>query len=200
MGWVVTAGHFKLVGLHGRFGWVRKISLPLGFDRRTVQPVASRHTDCRGTQSVLEYSSDICRQALVRLFFRWPWMLGFDNSRGISWSAERLKVSQEGIFSVGLGLEMKINLKRLVNIWVVGIWIKLIWPTKFPFTDCCEDGSEYSRFKNVGNLLNRRAKFSWLKSLVVNRKLWSEFLCDFFSGTSIYCWFWFHFKTEIRGI
>jgi len=29
----------------GRSGWVRKISAPPGFDPRTVQPVASRHTD-----------------------------------------------------------------------------------------------------------------------------------------------------------
>ena len=32
----------KLVGLHGRDVQVRKISLPPGFDPRTVQPVASR--------------------------------------------------------------------------------------------------------------------------------------------------------------
>jgi len=28
-----------------RFGQVRKISSPAGFDRRTVQPVSSRYTD-----------------------------------------------------------------------------------------------------------------------------------------------------------
>jgi len=32
---------------------------PLGFDHRTVQPVTSRRTDCRGTQSVFECSSDV---------------------------------------------------------------------------------------------------------------------------------------------
>jgi len=39
--------------LYRRLGWpqdrserVRKISPPLGFDLRTVQPVASRYTDC----------------------------------------------------------------------------------------------------------------------------------------------------------
>jgi len=36
----------RLGGSHSRFGQVRKISLPLGFDPRTVQPLASRYTDC----------------------------------------------------------------------------------------------------------------------------------------------------------
>ena len=35
----------RLGGPHGRSGWVRKISLPTGFDPLTVQPVASRYTD-----------------------------------------------------------------------------------------------------------------------------------------------------------
>jgi hypothetical protein len=35
----------KLGGLHSRSGWRRKISLPPGFDLRTVQPVTSRYTD-----------------------------------------------------------------------------------------------------------------------------------------------------------
>jgi hypothetical protein len=35
----------RLGGPHGRSGRVRKISLPAGFDPRTVQPVASRYTD-----------------------------------------------------------------------------------------------------------------------------------------------------------
>ena len=35
----------RLGGPHGRSGRVRKISLPPGFDPRTVQPVASRSTD-----------------------------------------------------------------------------------------------------------------------------------------------------------
>ena len=34
------------VGPQGRSGRVRKISPPPGFDPRTVQPVASRYTDC----------------------------------------------------------------------------------------------------------------------------------------------------------
>jgi hypothetical protein len=33
-------------GTQGRFGSVRKISPPPGFDPRTVRPVASRYTDC----------------------------------------------------------------------------------------------------------------------------------------------------------
>ena len=35
----------RLVGPQGRSGRVRKISPPLGFEPRTVQPVASRYTD-----------------------------------------------------------------------------------------------------------------------------------------------------------
>ena len=34
----------RLGGLQGRSGRVRKISLPLGFDPRSVQSVASRYT------------------------------------------------------------------------------------------------------------------------------------------------------------
>ena len=34
-----------VVGPQGRFGRVWKTSPPLGFDPRTVQPVASRYTD-----------------------------------------------------------------------------------------------------------------------------------------------------------
>ena len=33
------------VGLGGRYGWVRKISCPPGFDSRTVQPVRNRCSD-----------------------------------------------------------------------------------------------------------------------------------------------------------
>jgi len=36
----------KLSGPQGRSGRVRKISLPPGFDPRTVHPVAGRYTDC----------------------------------------------------------------------------------------------------------------------------------------------------------
>jgi len=36
----------RLGGPQDRSGWVRKISSPLGFDPRTVQPVASRYIDC----------------------------------------------------------------------------------------------------------------------------------------------------------
>jgi hypothetical protein len=35
----------RLGGPQGRSGWVLKISPPLGFDPRSVQPVASRYTD-----------------------------------------------------------------------------------------------------------------------------------------------------------
>ena len=36
----------RLGGPQGRSGRVRKVSLPPGFDPRTVQPIASRYTDC----------------------------------------------------------------------------------------------------------------------------------------------------------
>ena len=36
----------RLGGPQGRSGRVREISPPPGFDPRTVQPVASRYTDC----------------------------------------------------------------------------------------------------------------------------------------------------------
>ena len=36
----------RVGGPHSRSGRVRKISPPKGFDSRTVQPVASRYTDC----------------------------------------------------------------------------------------------------------------------------------------------------------
>jgi len=38
--------YMRLGGPQGRSGRVRKISPPPGFDPRTVQPVASRYTDC----------------------------------------------------------------------------------------------------------------------------------------------------------
>ena len=37
--------YMKLGGPQGRSGRVRNISSPLGFDPRTIQPVASRYTD-----------------------------------------------------------------------------------------------------------------------------------------------------------
>jgi len=36
----------RLGGPQGRSGWVQKISPPLGFDPRTIQPVAIRYTNC----------------------------------------------------------------------------------------------------------------------------------------------------------
>ena len=47
----------RLGGSQGRSGQVRKISHPLGFDPRTVQPVASRYTDwATRPTSVLHWS------------------------------------------------------------------------------------------------------------------------------------------------
>jgi hypothetical protein len=36
----------RLGGPQGQFGWMWKILLPPGFDPQTIQPVASRYTDC----------------------------------------------------------------------------------------------------------------------------------------------------------
>jgi hypothetical protein len=38
--------YWWLGGPQGWSGWVWKISPPMGLDPRTVQPVASRYTDC----------------------------------------------------------------------------------------------------------------------------------------------------------
>ena len=45
----------RLGGPQGRYGRVRKISPPPGFDPRTVQPVASRYTDCAIPAPVLHW-------------------------------------------------------------------------------------------------------------------------------------------------
>jgi len=51
----------RLGGPQGRSGQVRKISPPPGFDPRTVQPVASRYTDCatRSTRELLQARKSI---------------------------------------------------------------------------------------------------------------------------------------------
>jgi len=46
----------RMDGLQGSSGRVRKISLPSGFDPRTVQPLASRYTDCSAMWYVI-----VCR-------------------------------------------------------------------------------------------------------------------------------------------
>jgi len=46
----------RLGGLQGRSGRVRKISPPQGFHPRTVQPLASRYTECDQFYSVLYYT------------------------------------------------------------------------------------------------------------------------------------------------
>jgi hypothetical protein len=49
----------RLDGPQGRYGQVRKISFPLGFDPRTVQPVASRYTDYATQPTTLHIDIDI---------------------------------------------------------------------------------------------------------------------------------------------
>ena len=55
----------RLGGPQGRFGQVRKNSPPLGFDPRTVQPVASRYTDYSNRPTTI----DITR---VKIFWVCP--------------------------------------------------------------------------------------------------------------------------------
>ena len=43
--WPITPLYRRLVGPQGWSGQVQKILPPPGFDTRTVQPIASRHTD-----------------------------------------------------------------------------------------------------------------------------------------------------------
>jgi len=42
----IRTRHTRVGGLQGRSGGVRKISPLQGFEPRTVQPAASRYTDC----------------------------------------------------------------------------------------------------------------------------------------------------------
>jgi hypothetical protein len=51
--------YWKLGGPQGQSGWVPKISPPPGFDPRTVQPVASRYTDCATRPT--HFTDLICR-------------------------------------------------------------------------------------------------------------------------------------------
>ena len=62
----------RLGGPQGRSGQVRKISSLPGFDPRTVQPVASRYTDCPllkrynyGNQYFLEIFDQVCQRIYV---------------------------------------------------------------------------------------------------------------------------------------
>jgi len=49
----------RLSGPQGRSGRVRKISPPPGFDSQTVQPVASRYTDCAIASLTFQYRQRI---------------------------------------------------------------------------------------------------------------------------------------------
>ena len=59
----------RLGGPQGRYGQVRKISPPPGIDPRTVQPVASRHTDwaTRPTRYKVMYCKVTCLACNVPL-------------------------------------------------------------------------------------------------------------------------------------
>ena len=60
----------RLGGPQGRSGQVRKISPPLGFDPRTVQPVASRYTDNATRSTMLRKTflllSSRCNQCIIQ--------------------------------------------------------------------------------------------------------------------------------------
>ena len=60
------------MGPRARFGRVRKMSPSRGFDPRTVQPVASRYTDCAilaPNNQVVAYSISAAELGLVRKNF-----------------------------------------------------------------------------------------------------------------------------------
>ena len=79
----------RLGGTQGRSGEVRKISLQPGFDPRTVQPVASRYTDCAiPAPEISRYKNKLTFLAIPKcLFLIWTQELG------ASWySRERIKL------------------------------------------------------------------------------------------------------------
>jgi hypothetical protein len=59
----------RLGGPQGRSGQVRKISLPPGFDPRTVQPVASRYTDYATRPT---YHTQVSKLSNSRVSNPWP--------------------------------------------------------------------------------------------------------------------------------
>jgi hypothetical protein len=59
----------RLGVLQGRSGQVRKISLPSGFDPRTVQPVASRYTDYATRPTIRSPYRPARNQSLYRLCY-----------------------------------------------------------------------------------------------------------------------------------
>jgi hypothetical protein len=61
----------RLCGPQGRSAQVRKISLPPGFDPRTVQPVASRYTDYRlsTNRSSLYFSFKYSATFIIPVFY-----------------------------------------------------------------------------------------------------------------------------------
>jgi hypothetical protein len=54
----------RLGGPQGRSGWLRKMSPPPGLDARTVQPVASRYTDC----AILAHYFSL---SFIKMFIAW---------------------------------------------------------------------------------------------------------------------------------
>ena len=66
----------RLGGPQGQSGQVRKISLPPGFDPRTVQPIASRYTTCATRPHTTEYIYLIfCHSVLYTLVFMYKFKL-----------------------------------------------------------------------------------------------------------------------------
>ena len=103
----------RLCGPQGRSGRVRKISPPPGFDPRTVQPVASRYTDCAIPgliRAVLIIKYDRSRDASMDKYFCSP----FRNQ-----GYKRQTATQHRIESQPL-TGRNIRLKALLLIQVIG--------------------------------------------------------------------------------
>ena len=80
----------RLGGPQGRSGQARKISPPLGFDPRTIQPVASRYTGWT-TGPTLNFML-----LSIIIFLRHVWFVLFDHHQREGKSAKRKSVLSEG--------------------------------------------------------------------------------------------------------
>jgi len=83
----------RLGGPQGWSGQVRKISLPLGFEPRTVQPVASRYTDYATRPTLTEvytsncllvHSENVTLSAIVTSSQEWAFPIIIDQVTGFS--------------------------------------------------------------------------------------------------------------------
>jgi hypothetical protein len=104
-----------LGGTQGRSGQVRKISPQPGFDTRTVQPVASRYTDCAiAAPEINRYKNKLTFLAILKCLF-------------LIWTQEASCYSCERI-------ELRLYLYGLT--YTVDIQF-IHFPLERPFIECC---------------------------------------------------------------